>query len=283
MNLLTFDLEDWYQLSGERLGAPGEPQPARLERQLGRLLELLTRHGVHATFFCLGRSLVASPHLVRRVMEAGHEISTHGWGHGLIHQIGLEAFREDLKRAIAWLSDLTGRAILGYRAPAFSVSAEQLEGFYDICVECGLRYDSSVFPFRGGRYGIEGAPRRPHVVRDTAGHTLTEFPLATVEWFGRRWAIAGGGWWRMMPAAVIRAAVAKVNHEGLPFTTYFHPYEFDSERLDAFVASSPSLAALKWGIKQNLGRSSVYEKLDRVLTEFPFGSVEEFLHGSGSF
>jgi polysaccharide deacetylase family protein (PEP-CTERM system associated) len=278
---LTFDFEDWYQLSSEILGEVGESQGAILERQLDRLLGLLARRNTRATFFCLGKSLERSSHLVPRVAEAGHEIATHGWGHQRLYEIGLEAFREDLHRSIIWLTDLTGRPVLGYRAPAFSVAAAQLGEFYDSCLDAGLRYDSSVFPFRGRRYGIPDAPRHPHIVRTDGHRRLVEVPLATVEWAGRRWPVAGGGWWRLLPGRAIRAAVRRLNREGLPFTTYTHVYEVDSEPLDAAKVLGPRARGKRWAFRQNLGRSSIYGKLDKLLKSFRFGSVEDYLRGAG--
>ncbi len=283
-NVLTVDLEDWYQLCGEQLAGTRRPRgdtTDRLERQLDRLLGLLAGPGVRATFFCLGKSLVDAPQLVRRVAEAGHEIATHGWEHQLISRAGLDAFREDLRRSIGWLTDLTGQEVKGYRAPVFSVTPEQLEGFYDLCFEAGLAYDSSVFPFRGRRYGIPDAARGPHVVRRDGDRRLVELPLATVDWLGRRWAVAGGGWWRLLPGWVIRRAVRRVNRDGLPFTTYLHPYEFDDRRLVAAEAAGPSTRATRWTLQQNLGRATIYGKLASVLSAFRFGAAEDYLRGAG--
>lgn len=280
-NLLTVDLEDWYPLSGELLAGASQSQGGILERQLDRLLELLARRNCRATFFCLGKSLVDHPHLVQRVAQAGHEIGTHGWGHRLIWQIGLDAFREDLRRSIGWLTDLTDCPVYGHRAPAFSVRLEQLEGFYEVCLDCGLMYDSSVFPFRGRRYGIADAPRSPHVVRQDGDRKLVEMPLATVNWVGRCWAVAGGGWWRLLPGGVICAAVARLDREGVPFTTYIHPCEFDSQRLDAARTAGRSFRVAMWNLRQNLGRPSLYGKLGRLLSAFRFGAIEDYLRGAG--
>ncbi|UCG32272.1 MAG: DUF3473 domain-containing protein [Phycisphaerales bacterium] len=280
-NLLTIDFEDWYQLTGIMWAGSGESRPEVMDRQLDRLLELLADRGCRATFFCLGKSLAPFPHLIKRVADAGHEIATHGWEHERIYRIGLDAFRLDLERSIKWLADLTGRAVLGHRAPAFSVSPELLEGFFDICFESGLAYDSSVFPFRGRRYGVSDAPRHPHAVREADGRKLVEVPLATVHWLGRRWAVAGGGWWRIMPYGVISAAIRRVNREGMPFTTYIHPYELDPARLDAVEAAGLSVRSVLWTIRQNVRRGSMYGKLFRVLAAHQFGAVEDYLRGTG--
>lgn len=276
-NILTVDLEDWYQLCGEILNGTGRRRPDKLEDQTGRLLDLLATHNCRATFFCLGKSLVKNPGLVRRIAAAGHEIASHGWNHEPIYRIGLRALRSDLQRSIAWLSDLTGREILGYRAPAFSVASRQLEGFYDVCFESGLTYDSSVFPIRGRRYGIPGAARCPHIVRRDGDRKLVELPLGTVTWGGRTWPVAGGGWWRLLPAPIIHASITRCNREGLPTMTYFHPYEFDPGRLSTVLAAGWSLRSVLWYFRQETGRASVYRKLDRMLSTHRFYAVEDYL------
>jgi polysaccharide deacetylase family protein (PEP-CTERM system associated) len=280
-NLLTIDFEDWHQLTGIMWAGSGESRPAIMDRQLDRLLGLLAERGCRATFFCLGKSLAPFPRLIKRVADAGHEIATHGWEHQRIYRIGLDAFRADLERSIKWLSELTGREVLGHRAPAFSMTPEQLDGFFDICFESGLSYDSSVFPFRGRSYGIPGAPRHPHAVREAAGRKLIEVPLATVHWLGRRWAVAGGGWWRIMPTGLISAAIRRVNREGMPFTTYIHPYELDAALLNAIEAAGLSFRSVLWTIRQNVRRGSMYSKLSRILAAHRFGAVEDYLRGTG--
>jgi polysaccharide deacetylase family protein (PEP-CTERM system associated) len=274
-------VEDWYHLTGLQIRGRGVLQPDVLARQIDRVLDLLGRHGCRATFFCLGGSLADSPQLVRRIAEAGHEVATHGWGHEPISRIGLGAFRDDLKRSIAWLEDLVGKRVLGHRAPAFSVPADELEGFYDVCFEAGLAYDSSVFPIRGRRYGLAGARREPHVVRDDDGRRLVELPLATARRLGRTWPVAGGGYWRLMPTALIRAAVRRVAAEGLVMITYLHPYEFDTRRLSAATAAGWSARSLRHHLKQNIRRGSMYGKLDALLAEFRFGAVEDYLRDTG--
>ena len=280
-NILTIDVEDWYQLSGEQLRGRGEPQPEALARQIERVLELLDRHRTRATFFCLGKSLLHAPDLILRIADAGHEIASHGWGHEPIFRIGLERFRADLQQSLDWLGGVLGRPVGGYRAPAFSVAREQLDRFYDICFECGLTYDSSVFPIRGRRYGIPDAPRTPHLVRERGGRKLIELPLATLQLGAARKPVAGGGYWRITRGGVIRRAVKQLNSEGLPAVTYLHPYEFDVGRLSAPRAAGWSVRSMVHGFKQNLGRGSMYGKLDRLLSQARFGAAEDYLRDAG--
>ncbi len=281
INILTIDVEDWYHLTGEQIRGSGTHRPDILARQLDRLLGLLATHRTRATFFCLAGSLAGAPQLVRRIADAGHEVGTHGWAHQPIWKIGLDAFRTDLQRSLDWLADLLGRPVKGHRAPAFSVRAEQLEAFYNVCFKAGLTYDSSVFPIRGPRYGIPGAPPAPHVVRDRDGRRLVEIPPSTLEWRGRVRPVAGGGHWRLMTTRTIQACIAGVNALGRPMVTYMHPYEFDPAPLSALAAAGLSLRSLKHGLKQNLNRRSMFRKLDAVLATHRFGAVEDYLRESG--
>ncbi|MCK4343435.1 MAG: polysaccharide deacetylase family protein [Phycisphaerae bacterium] len=280
-NILTIDVEDWYHLSGLQIRGRGTPRPDILARQLDRLLSLLAEHNCRATFFCLGSSLVNSPHLVQQIAAAGHEIATHGWGHEPIARIGTAAFQDDLKRSLDWLQELLGRPVNGYRAPAFSVGAGQLDEFYDICFEAGLAYDSSVFPIRGRRYGIPDARLEPHVVREGAGRRLVEIPLSATTWLGRQWPVAGGGYWRLMPVRLIVALVTRLNRERRPMVTYLHPYEFDAEPLSATTAAGRSLPSLRHQLRQNLNRGTMYRKLDTLLSTHRFGAVEDYLRDAG--
>jgi polysaccharide deacetylase family protein (PEP-CTERM system associated) len=281
LNILTIDVEDWYDLSGQQLRGVGTPRPDVLARQLDHLLELLARHKTRATCFCLGGSLQHAPHLVRQIADAGHEIGTHGWGHALISQSGLDAFRSDLTRSLDWLGQLLGRPVRGHRAPAFSVAPAQLDGFYDVCCDAGLLYDSSVFPIRGRRYGIPDARVAPHIARERDGRTLYEIPLSTLPGRSGRRPVAGGGHWRIRSVERISAAVEALNRAGLPMVTYLHPYEFDERPLDAFAAAGWSLRTVKHYLKQNLNRGSMYRKLDVILSRHRFGAVEDYLREAG--
>jgi polysaccharide deacetylase family protein (PEP-CTERM system associated) len=277
VNRLTIDLEDWHQLTGWVMKLPSDPRPAALERQTVRLLDLLARHQCRATFFCLGRSLAHCAHVVRRIADAGHEIASHGWNHERICQTGLPAFRQDLLKSLDWLSSITGRPVAGYRAPCFSVTKGQLQGFLEICREAGLRYDSSIYPFRGRHYGIADAPRAPYRAHTNGGQPVVEFPLLTAEWLGRRWPIAGGGSWRILPTTLIDSAIRRYNSLGWPAVLYFHPYEFDPEVLNVSEAVGPSMRSSLWTAHQNLGRQSIHDKLSYFLNRYRFGALEDAL------
>ncbi len=171
--------------------------------------------------------------------------------------------------------------MLGHRAPAFSVTRDQLDGFCEICLEAGLAYDSSIFPIRGRRYGIPDTPTMPYIIQDGGGRRPVEIPLSTIMWRGRRYPVAGGGYWRVLPAWVIRRIIARLNRAGCPMVTYLHPYEFDSQPLSATMAAGWSLRSLKHQFKQNLNRRSMCDKLDAILSVHRFAPAEEYLRDPG--
>jgi polysaccharide deacetylase family protein (PEP-CTERM system associated) len=223
-NALTIDFEDWYQ--GLEI-APSEWErfEDRIVDPATRLLELLRDAGVHATFFVLGYVAERHPELVRAIVAAGHEVGTHGYSHTLVYRQTPESFRADMKRTIATLEELSGRPVVGHRAPFFSITRDSLWAL-EILGELGIRYDSSIFPVRNYRYGIEDAPRWPYEI--AAGErTLIEFPISTWRLRGRNLPVAGGAYFRIYPYALTRRAFRALNRSGYPAVFYLHPWELD--------------------------------------------------------
>lgn len=276
--LLTFDLEDWYQLVGRMFGfSPNAAQKARLRSQVGRILELLAAHRVQATFFVLGRTAETYPDLVKDLADAGHEIATHGFGHQPVRSLEPETFARDIEAAIDTIATASGRVPIGYRAPAFSIDERSFWAF-DVLIDHGFTYDSSIFPFRGPRYGIRGFATRPGPVRAPSGRSLLEIPLAVAQVGGVRIPVAGGGYWRALPGAVLLRAVRQIAREAPP-VLYFHPAEFDDGRLSADM---PSLALRRFVLKQNMRRTSVPKKLARLLRTHRCVSISEYLRESNA-
>jgi len=224
-NFLTIDVEEWYRVNYEGAAATGLTCPAGwMERVTDRLLDICSAHGCRSTFFVLGSVAEAYPQLVRRIAAAGHEVASHSYGHQPVCAMTPAAFEEDLRRSCGVLESLTGRPVLGFRAPSFSVTREVLPWFYAALERRGLTYSSSVFPGRTFLYGIPGFPRRVHrpVV---AGHrtTITEFPLTRVEIAGRTL----GLYVRLFPGFLLRRYILAENAAGRPAMLYVHPREID--------------------------------------------------------
>ena len=284
MNILTFDLEDWYQLVHRRITGELIPPRETVIRQVEGLLALLDAHSVKATFFVLGMVAERYRNLVRRIAAAGHEIASHGYSHRLVHQLSQEEFRQDSARSKDLLEQLVGAPVRGFRAPEFSINRGTLWAL-GVLAELGFTYDSSIFPIWHRRYGIPGFDLEPQRYDLGDGLSIVEIPLATVVVRGIRVPIAGGGYFRLLPLAILSAAVTRVNAELRPFMTYFHPYEFDGERLDAFRVVHPTdvsqlLHAWRFNLHQNLGRGApMVAKLNKLMQQFRFVTCEEYLNG----
>ena len=271
--VLTFDLEDWFQLASRRFSiSPGRVTRGRLRAQVGRILELLARHDTQATFFVLGMTAESCPEAIEDVRAAGHEIGSHGYGHQLVRTLDAEVFRADIQRSVGVLRDLCGVAPLGYRAPEFSIDRASFWAL-DVLLDCGFQYDTSVFPFGGPRYGIPDFPLNPHRVRTPSGRSIIELPLAVIETMNKRIPVAGGGYWRLMPAPVLSWAMERFGESRQP-VLYFHPAEFDHRLLNPPLRTA---AIAQMTLKQNLGRRSVPAKLEALLGRRRCLSVAQYL------
>ena len=225
-NALTIDVEDYFQVSAFAPYIRRDDWPARecrVERNVDRILGLLADRGVEATFFTLGWVAERYPQLVRRIVAGGHELASHGHGHERASDLTPAQFAADVGRAKAVLEDLAGQPVLGYRAPSFSIGHGNLWAF-DTLAHAGYRYSSSLYPIRHDHYGMPDAPRFAH----RRGNGLLEVPVTTVRMFDRNWPGSGGGWFRLMPYAMSRWMIAKVNRDDRQAAVfYFHPWEID--------------------------------------------------------
>ena len=225
VNALTVDFEDWYQ-GLEIPHTDWEGYEDRIESCGRLLLALLAERNVRGTFFVLGSVAERHPHLVREIAAAGHEVATHGWSHTLVYKMTPATFRDELERSIRTLEDLSGQKIVGHRAPFFSITRASLWAL-EILRECGIRYDSSIFPVLNYRYGIEDAPRWPYAIDVGAAGRLTEFPITTWRMLGKNLPVAGGAYFRIFPYPLTRHAFRSINRSGQPITFYIHPWELD--------------------------------------------------------
>ena len=227
-NAMTCDVEDYFQVSAfapyiDRASWP--TRECRVEANMERILALFERHGVRATFFTLGWIAERYPQVVKRIVAAGHELASHGYGHLRASDQTRAEFANDIRSAKALLEDIGGQAVLGYRAPSFSIGRDNLWAL-DELLEAGYRYSSSIYPVVHDHYGMPEAPRFAFYPNGTDG--LLEIPITTVQMMGRNLPAGGGGYFRLLPYALSRWMMAKVNREdGQPALFYFHPWEVD--------------------------------------------------------
>ena len=270
INLLTIDIEEYFQVSGLSSVVPREKWDgfeSRIERSVDRLLELFV--GTKATFFILGWIAGRKPGLVKKISKSGHEVATHGMDHKLVTAMTREEFKEDLNASIRLLEDLTGKPVIGFRAPSFSIT-EKSQWAFDILAQSGLKYDSSVFPIRRRRGGWSGAEVMPYRALTACGEIL-EFPLPVWEFFGKRIPAAGGGFFRLYPYRMTKNIIRKINSSGRPVVFYLHPWEIDPRQ--------PRLKSMfsRDGFNHYVGLKTSYDKLKRLLADFEFTSIQDCL------
>jgi polysaccharide deacetylase family protein (PEP-CTERM system associated) len=262
-------VEDYFQVSAfERVVDRREwdNYPSRVERNTTLLLELLGRHGVRGTFFTLGWVARRFPALVRRIAEAGHEVASHGFWHRRIPTLTPDEFRQDVRDAKRALEDAGSRRVQGFRAPTFSI-LPGYEWTFDVLLEEGYRYDSSLFPIWRPGYGYPNAPEVPHLIQREGGQVL-ELPMAVTHLLGFRIPAAGGGYLRQLPLQLIQRAFRTCGAEGHSAMFYIHPWELDVDQ--------PRLPA-GWLTRRRHygGLERTLPRLESLLSEFRWTSVED--------
>ncbi len=271
---LTIDVEEFFQvhaLSRVVSMDTWDAYPSSVEESAELILNLLEARGVKATFFCLGWIAERHPGLIRRIHRAGHEIASHGYAHTVIYDQEPAVFRADTSKAKSILEDITGEAVLGYRAPTYSITRRTLWAL-DILEELGYRYDSSIFPIRHDNYGIPSAPRFPHRL---SPRRLVEFPISTVRFGSVNLPIAGGGYFRLLPYPVTRQGLRRIAGQGHPFIFYVHPWEFNPG-----IPRVASLSALS-RFRTYVGLSRTQARFQRLLADFPFTTASNVLADLG--
>jgi polysaccharide deacetylase family protein (PEP-CTERM system associated) len=257
MNSLTIDVEEWYHI----LGSDTTPSmdrwvvmEARLDRNMGRILDLLAAFGIKATFFWLGWAAERYKPLVLRCLDEGHEVASHGYAHLLPYKVGQKEFTRDITRAKAVLEDITGTRVLGFRAAGFGV-LNTTPWALEVIRATGHSYDSSVFPAKRAHGGIATAPLIPHLIATRSGE-LFEIPVSVLEVLGQRVGLFGGGYLRLASKQMLRWGTTRLKTKGRPLVVYFHPRDIDPDqprlplpfirRFKYYVNLHTTFAKVKW-------------------------------------
>lgn len=266
-NALTIDVEDYFQVSAM---APyirrdeWASRECRVERNIDRILDMLAQHGTQATFFTLGWVAERYPAMVRRIVEQGHELASHGYGHQRASDLTETEFFDDVQRAKNILEDIGGQSVLGYRAPSFSIGTGNLWAL-DTLLKAGYRYSSSIYPVKHDHYGMPDAPRFVHEVRPG----LLEVPPTTLRLFDRNLPSSGGGFFRLLPYSISRWMLQQVNaRDAESAIFYFHPWEIDAEQ--------PRVAGIdaKTRFRHYVNIERNERKLDRLLSDFRWDRMD---------
>jgi polysaccharide deacetylase family protein (PEP-CTERM system associated) len=274
--LVSFDVEEWFHVLDSEVVPPRDrwdQLASRTPEQIGRVLDLLEESRARVTFFVLGWFAGRHPEVVRRIHGAGHEIASHSDGHPLLYQLSRPAVLEELRKGRDVLEQVIGERVYGFRAPGFSIRAENAWAL-DCVVEAGFRYDSSLFPARRAHGGILGVRPEPHVLRTPGGSALAEVPISTVRILGLSIPFGGGGYLRLAPIRVTLALASLASRDGRPLVSYVHPRDLDPE--------TPRLPLGPWRtFKCYVGLRGTAGKVRRLLCRYPAARYIDFLRSHG--
>jgi polysaccharide deacetylase family protein (PEP-CTERM system associated) len=258
MNILTFDIEDWFHLldldctASESQWDRYEP---RIHANVDRLIEVTLKHGHKATFFCLGWVAEKYPEVIRRIDAEGFEIASHSHSHQLAYQQSPAEFRQDIERSVRTLEDIIGKKVKSFRAPGFSITSGMPWAF-ETLIELGIESDSSVFPAVRGHGGFADFGAAQPAIIECAGGTLKEFPISLGSVMGKQFVFSGGGYFRLLPYPVIQHLTRQSDY----LMTYFHPRDFDAGQP---VIDMP----LHRRFKSYVGLGGAFAKLERWLAD----------------
>ncbi len=284
-NFMTIDVEDYFHVSAfESLSPPStwQGRECRVERNTGRVLDIMDQHDVKATFFILGWVADHYPQVTKMIVARGHEIASHGYLHQRVALQDRQTYRDDIRKAKTILEDQTGQEVIGYRAPSYSIT-RQTDWAFDELLEAGYRYDSSIFPMKHDFYGIPDWPRfAGYAVKNDTGWgadsdpsrigkpCIQEVPITTLKLGSRNLPIAGGGYFRLLPYRVTRWGLNRINkQENQPFVFYLHPWEFDPEQ--------PRMqgASVKSRFRHYLNLNKTEARFNQLLEDFQFCRMKD--------
>lgn len=274
-NAMSVDVEDYFQVSAfekQIEKSDWNNIPCRVEENIERILALFEQKEIKATFFTLGWVAERYPSMVKKIVENGHELASHGWEHIRVTQQEQDEFRQDITRTKHFLEDLSGKQIKGYRAASYSICSENLWAL-DCLADASYLYSSSIVPIKHDLYGIPDAPR---FAFSSAENRLLEIPISTINIAGRNINCGGGGWFRLFPYSFSRWAINNVNvKDQQPCIFYFHPWEVDPEQPRIESASRKSK------FRHYLNLHKMHDRLSNLLDDFHWGRVDDIFLGAG--
>jgi len=269
VNGLSVDVEDWFQVGAFENVIDRDDWDGlklRVEDNVLRILDMFDAADVKATFFTLGWVAQRNSSLMRRIVDAGHELASHGFDHARVFTFTPQEFADDLRKSREILEDASGAQVTGYRAPSFSID-HRTPWAYSELAEQGYAYSSSVAPIVHDHYGWREAPR--FAFKPMPATDLIELPVTTAMLGGRRVAAGGGGFFRVLPYAFSRWAIRQVNRaEQRPAVFYFHPWEIDAEQ--PRVPNAP----IKSKLRHYTNLNKMAPKLRELVSEFNWGRMD---------
>jgi len=267
MNILTFDIEDWFHILHEYpddILKKWQNYEVRIHAGMDKIFDVLLTNNIKATFFVVGYIAKRHPEIVKKIHEHGFEVAAHSYMHKVVYSQSRKEFKKDLSLCINTLEDITGVKVNSFRAPGFSIKTENV-WIFDILNQLGITKDASIFPAIREDGGFINFKESGPAIIDYEGSTIKEFPMSTHKFLGKRFTTTGGGYFRFFPYRLIRFFIERSNYT----MTYFHPRDFDD--------GQPILEGLsfKRRFKSYYNISSAYIKLKQLIYEFDFIDMKQ--------
>lgn len=277
MNILTFDIEEWFLEKVHHGGRAFRYQ--QFDETFYKVLDELDRHNYKATFFCVGKLAVEFPQVVREIVLRGHEVGCHSNEHTWLNKMTEKQLMNDTQDAIKALEDVIGQKVVSYRAPAFSITKDN-KWAVNVLAECGIENDASIFPTNRDFGGYKGFTQDTPCVISYQGSSLKEYPICLTNIWGKLLAYSGGGYFRLLPYGMIKRTMNRRDYN----ICYFHLNDLISQRLpfkskaeyeEYFKEPGTFKNRLVRYVKSNIGNSDGYGKLVKLLKDFQFISIRD--------
>lgn len=277
MNILTFDTEEWYIEKAFNGGRSERYQT--FDRYMKSILDLLDEQKLKATFFCVGGLAKEFPEVVRSIADKGHEIGCHSNIHNFLYAMDRETLKADTEAAVKSLEDVTGKKVISYRAPAFSIG-EKNKWAFEVLAECGIERDASIYPAVRDFGGFAGFPADKPCIVKVGDATLKEFPVSLTTLAGRQMAYSGGGYFRFFPLGFIKSTMKESDY----VMTYFHisdlehhPYKLlEKDVYESYYKQSGTLInRFVKMVKKSLGSRSAFDKMCDLVRSFDYENLDK--------
>lgn len=277
MNILTFDIEEWYIEKAFHAG--DEKRYQEFDRHLKEILDLLDQRGIKATFFVVGMLAKYFPDVVKQIVARGHEVGCHSNCHTWLNKMTRDEAYLDTRQAIDNIEQCVGQKVLSYRAPAFSVGNKN-KWVFEMLAECGIVNDASVFPASRDFGGFPDFGNQVPTVIETSQGQIREFPIVMCNILGKPIAYSGGGYFRFFPLWFVNRQIKKKDYN----ICYFHIGDLivankrmlsRKEYEDYFKETGTWLNRYKRHLKSNLGKKTALERMNRLILSHDFMSIQE--------
>jgi len=272
INALVIDLEHWHCIELLRNRVPDNPVD-QVPESTRPILDLLDKYNIKATFAVLGTVAEQHPELIKEIYDKGHEIASHAWSHKTLHELGKDAFEDEIKKSVSLLQSLTGEKPIGFRAPSFSID-NSTKWAFEILEKYEFKYDASVFPIKTRLYGVPNAPlhiyrpAKEDITIDDSNGAIVEFPMTVLK-HGMNIPIAGGFYLRLLPNWFLKYGIREVN-KSRPAIVYIHPWEAYSGTPRMRLPWSSSFITYH-------GINSALKKFEELLNAFKFEPIRDSL------